>query len=97
MNDWRQYLEKEEARHLAELFDFLRIPTVSALPEHAADVRQGADWLAARLRAAGVPTVELLATGGSPLVYGRWAAEAQRPTALIYGHYDVQPPDPLAL
>ena len=97
MSDWRQYLEAQEERHLSELFDLLRIPSVSALPEHRDDVRRGAAWLASRLRAAAVPAVEILETGGSPLVYGRCQVGAEQPTALIYGHYDVQPPDPLGL
>ncbi len=57
MSDWRQYLEAQEERHLSELFDLLRIPSVSALPEHRDDVRRGAAWLASRLRAAAVPAV----------------------------------------
>ncbi|MDQ3043930.1 MAG: dipeptidase [Chloroflexota bacterium] len=97
MSDWQRHLEVEEDRHLSELFEFLRIPTVSALAEYAPDVRAGADWLSARMRAAGVPTVEVLETGGSPLVFGYWSAAHQQRTALIYGHYDVQPPDPLEL
>ena len=94
---WDAYLAEHEAQYLGELDDLLRIPSVSALPAHAADVRAAAEWVTARLRRAGVPEVELLPTGQHPLVLGRWHVGADRPTALIYAHYDVQPPDPLDL
>ena len=95
--DWRAYFAEHEAEHLEELTDFLRIPSVSALPEHAADVRRAAEWVAARMKKSGIPEVEILETGGHPLVYGRWHVDDSKPTALIYAHYDVQPPDPLDL
>ena len=94
---WATYLAQHEARHLDELVTFLRIPSVSALPTHRADVETAATWVADRLRSAGVPNVEIIPTGGHPLVYGRWHVADDRPTALIYAHYDVQPPDPLDL
>src|SRR5690606_35677348 len=75
----------------------LRIPSVSTTPEHRNDVAAAANWVAARLQAAGVPSVSLLETPGHPVVYGRWDVDPSRPTLLVYGHYDVQPPDPLAL
>ena len=77
--------------------DFLRIPSVSALPEHAADVRRAAEWLAEALRGAGIEHVEVSETGGHPIVYGDWLHAEGAPTVLIYGHYDVQPVDPLEL
>jgi acetylornithine deacetylase/succinyl-diaminopimelate desuccinylase-like protein len=91
------YLEEHDARHLAELQEFLRIPSVSSLPEHRDDVRRAAEWVADRLRELGAQGVELLPTGGNPVVYGEWPAPQGAPTALLYGHYDVQPPDPLDL
>lgn len=91
------YLTKQRERHLGELRDFLRIPSVSALPAHRADVAKAADWLAARLRAAGIPDVRIMPTDGNPVVYGAWPARAGGPTVLLYGHYDVQPVDPVAL
>jgi acetylornithine deacetylase/succinyl-diaminopimelate desuccinylase-like protein len=94
---WRSELASREHEHLEEFFDFLRIPSVSALPEHQADIDRAAEWTAARLRKAGVPEVEILQTGGKPLVWGRWQVSTEQPTALIYAHYDVQPPDPLNL
>ena len=82
----------------ADLSDFLRIPSISADPAYAADVRRAAEWLAGHLRGIGLPTVEIRETGGHPVVYAedRSAGKAA-PTVLVYGHYDVQPPDPLEL
>src|SRR5262249_2199591 len=94
---WDALLADEQDQHLAEFFDFLRIPSVSALPAHQPDIERAAAWTADRLRRAGVPEVEILPTGGKPLVWGRWHVADDQPTALIYAHYDVQPPDPLDL
>lgn len=84
-------------RHLAELFEFLRIPSVSALPRHAADVRAAAEFVAAQMTAIGLDGVRLVRGGegaGHPLVYGEWLRAPGAPTLLCYGHYDVQPADP---
>lgn len=94
---WEEHLENNLDRHIEELFDLLRIPSISALPAHAGDTRRAAEWVADALRTVGVPRVELLPTAGNPVVYGEWIVDAALPTALIYGHYDVQPPDPLDL
>lgn len=95
---WESYLDSQYDRFLGELLDFIRIPSVSALPEHAADVERAAEWVAARLTAAGVEHVAVMATGGHPAVYGDWLhAGDGKPTILIYGHFDVQPADPLDL
>ncbi|HKG25672.1 MAG TPA: dipeptidase [Thermomicrobiales bacterium] len=94
---WEALLAGEREQHLAEFFEFLRIPSVSALPAHLPDIERAANWTADRLRRAGVPEVEILPTGGKPLVWGRWHVADDQPTALIYAHYDVQPPDPLDL
>lgn len=91
------FLESNERRNLAELLEFLRIPSISALPEHAGDVARAGDWVAQRLAAAGVENVEVLPTGGHPVVYGDWLHAPGRPTILIYGHFDVQPVDPVEL
>src|SRR3990172_1534663 len=81
----------------AELFDFLRIPSISARSEHRADVARAADWLAGRLRDAGL-SAEGLPTPGHPVVLGEWrGAGTTAPTYLVYGHYDVQPAEPLDL
>lgn len=94
---WRTYLDEQQDRYLAELLDFLRIPSISALPQHAGDVRQAADWVAERMRAAGIESVQVLPTGGHPVVYGDWLHAPGKPTILIYGHFDTQPADPLEL
>lgn len=91
------YLQEHDAEQLDRLRDFLRIPSISSLPEHAEDVRRAAEWVATRLRELGAQGVELLPTGGNPVVWGVWPAPAGAPTAILYGHYDVQPPDPLDL
>jgi len=83
-----------EAR-LASYLDFIRIPSVSALPVHAADCRRAAGWLAEALRTVGAEHVEVAETGGHPVVYGDWLHADGAPTILLYGHYDVQPVDPL--
>lgn len=94
---WESYLADHADAHLAEVQEALRFPSVSALPQHAADMRATAEWVAGRLRAIGVPEVELLDGGGHPLVWGKWIVEPGAPVAMVYGHYDVQPPDPLDL
>lgn len=76
---------------------FLRIPSISALPEHAPDCRRAAGWLAERLSEAGIEHVEVAETGGHPVVTGDWLHAEGAPTVLVYGHYDVQPVDPLDL
>jgi acetylornithine deacetylase/succinyl-diaminopimelate desuccinylase-like protein len=80
---------------LEQLKDFLRIPSISTDPGHNGDVRRCAEFVAAMLRDAGMNSVELIEGEGHPLVYGEWLGAPGRPTLLMYGHYDVQPPDPL--
>jgi acetylornithine deacetylase/succinyl-diaminopimelate desuccinylase-like protein len=82
-------------RVLAELIEFGSIPSVSTDPAHAADVQAAAQWVAARLAAAGPLSVRTIATARHPVVYGAWLGAPGKPTVLVYGHYDVQPPDPL--
>ena len=89
------HLDATHDTRLASLQEFLRIPSISALPEHAADARRAADWLADALRAAGVENVEVTETSGHPVVYGDWLHAEGAPTVIVYGHYDVQPVDPL--
>ena len=85
----------EQERLLKELSDFLRIPSVSALPAHAADCRRAAEWLGDELTRLGCPTVQIIEGNGHPVVWAEGPEVPGRPTLLIYGHYDVQPPDPL--
>lgn len=82
-------------RILGELETFAAIPSVSTDPAHADDITRAAAWVAARLRAAGPFDVRILPTGGHPVVLAEWRRAPGRPTVLVYGHYDVQPPDPL--
>jgi acetylornithine deacetylase/succinyl-diaminopimelate desuccinylase-like protein len=89
------FAQKNDARFLDELKSFLRIPSVSTLPEHKADCRKAAQFLAAELTRIGMEHVDLLETEGHPLVYADWLYAPDKPTVLIYGHYDVQPAEPL--
>ncbi len=82
---------------LSRLCDFLRIPSVSTDPGHRADMQAAAEWLAERLRTAGAESVRIDPTDGHPIVYAEAGSGAPGPTLLVYGHYDVQPPDPLEL
>jgi acetylornithine deacetylase/succinyl-diaminopimelate desuccinylase-like protein len=97
MHDLKQYLHDHRDKHLGELFDLLRIPSVSTDPAHKGDVRQAAQWVCDQLSQAGLEAA-LYETGGHPMVYGQWLSAGEgAPTVLVYGHYDVQPPDPLDL
>jgi acetylornithine deacetylase/succinyl-diaminopimelate desuccinylase-like protein len=91
------YLAQHQSRFLEELIDWLRIPSVSADPAFHGDVLKAADYLKARLEEAGATSVELCPTAGNPIVYGEYFAGPDRPTVLVYGHYDVQPADPYEL
>lgn len=96
--DWRAELDQNVDSHVTELIELLRIPSVSTDPERKDDVRRAAQWVADRLTRAGVPTVRLTeAGGGHPSVVGRWEVDPAKPSLLIYGHYDVQPAEPLEL
>jgi acetylornithine deacetylase/succinyl-diaminopimelate desuccinylase-like protein len=90
-----EFVHQQEPRLLEELLDFLRIPSISTNPDHKADVIRAAEWVAASLRRAGLEHVEIIPTPGHPLIYADWLHAAGKPTVLCYGHYDVQPPDPL--
>src|SRR5258706_193729 len=85
------------AEHVEGLKAFLRIPSISTLPEHKPDIRRAAEFCANELHRAGLNSVELIesADGRNPLVYAEWLEATGKPTLLLYGHYDVQPPDPL--
>ena len=89
------FVEDNQSRLLEELQEFLRIPSVSTLPEHFPDVRRAAEFVAASMRAAGLENIEIIPTAKHPLVYADWLHAPGKPTVLCYGHYDVQPPDPL--
>lgn len=89
------FVEREQERLLRELTEFLAIPSISALPDHAADCRRAADWLVTEFRRLGFPVVTLLEGQGHPVVWAESPRVEGRPTVLVYGHYDVQPVDPL--
>jgi acetylornithine deacetylase/succinyl-diaminopimelate desuccinylase-like protein len=90
-----EFARSQQARFLDELKSLLRIPSISTLPEHAGDVRFAAESLARELERIGLEHVRVIETSGHPLVYGDWLHATGKPTCLTYGHYDVQPPDPL--
>src|ERR1700688_4019095 len=92
-----EYIDSRRDEHLAELCSFLRIPSVSAKTEHKQDVERGARWVADSLRAAGFKTIEIVPTNLHPLVYAESLHAPGKPTVLFYGHYDVQPAEPLEL
>jgi len=93
----KEYIASNKDRFLAELFDWLRIPSVSADSRHKQDVRKAAEFLKEKLAAAGVDTVEICETKGHPIVYAEKLVDPALPTVLVYGHYDVQPADPINL
>ncbi|HSR07902.1 MAG TPA: dipeptidase [Bryobacteraceae bacterium] len=89
------FVEKNQPRLLDELKTFLRIPSVSTLPEHVPDVLRAAHFVADSMKTAGLENIEVISTAKHPLVYADWLHAPGKPTVLCYGHYDVQPPDPL--
>ena len=89
------YANQNRQRFLSELKDLLRIPSISTLPQHRDDVRRAAQFIADELTRIGIENVEIIKTAGHPLVYGDWLHMPGKPVVLCYGHYDVQPPDPL--
>ena len=97
MEKWESYLEEKKDPFLKELLEFLSIASISALPEHQGDIQKAAEWVADRMKAAGIESVRIMPTGGHPVVYGEWLHAPEKPTVLIYGHFDTQPVDPLEL
>jgi acetylornithine deacetylase/succinyl-diaminopimelate desuccinylase-like protein len=97
MKEIRRYVSDNKQRFLEELFELLRFPSVSADPKYKGEMIKTAEFVAEKLRAAGADNVEICPTAGYPIVYGEKIVDASMPTVLVYGHYDVQPPDPLEL
>jgi acetylornithine deacetylase/succinyl-diaminopimelate desuccinylase-like protein len=97
MEAWETYLTEHRERFLRELSEFLSIPSISSLPDRIPDVRRAAAWVTDRLKAAGIQKVSIEETGGHPVVYGQWLKAPGHPTVLVYGHFDVQPVDPVEL
>src|SRR5437867_3949842 len=90
-------VESNRDRLLEALFTFLRISSISTLPEHRGDVLRAARFVQSSLKNVGMENVEIIPTAGHPLIYADWLHAPGKPTVLCYGHYDVQPPDPLEL
>src|SRR3954454_9720694 len=89
------FVEEHRDEFLADLIEWLRIPSISADPDRAADVRRSAEWLVTAVRRTGFPTVEIWETAGAPAVFAEWpAADRAAPSVVVYGHHDVQPVDP---
>src|SRR5437867_2334531 len=97
MNNVIDFINTNRDRYVDELKQYLAIPSISALPEHAPDVKRAAEWSADEMRRIGMQNVKLIETPGFPVVYGDWLGAEGAPTILFYGHYDVQPVDPVNL
>ncbi|WP_187375184.1 dipeptidase [Paenibacillus antibioticophila] len=95
--DYQSYFQSNKDKHLQELGELISIPSISALSEHKSDMNRAAEWVADSLRRAGMEQVEIYPTDGHPIVYGEHVHAPGKPTVLVYGHYDVQPVDPLEL
>ena len=97
MSEINNYISQNKERFLEELLDLLRIPSVSADSAYDADTAKTADAIKKRLEEAGANQVEICETEGHPIVYGEKIIDGSLPTVLVYGHYDVQPADPIEL
>lgn len=92
-----EFIHQNEKRFLDELFEFLRIPSISTLPQHKQDVIRAAQFVASSLKTAGMEHIEVIQTANHPLIYADWLHAPGKPTVICYSHYDVQPPDPIEL
>ncbi|MCP5064906.1 MAG: dipeptidase [Ignavibacteriae bacterium] len=97
MNEVISYIEKNNKNYIEELKDYLRIESISTAKEHKSDMQTCAKYVSGKLKDAGMKNIKIIKTKGHPLVYGEWMKAPGKPTVLIYGHYDVQPVDPLEL
>jgi acetylornithine deacetylase/succinyl-diaminopimelate desuccinylase-like protein len=97
MTAWQAHLDAHDAQYFDELLELLRIPSVSTDPSRKGDTAAAAQWVADRLKKAGVPDVEIVETPGHPVVSASWLVDPAKPRVLFYGHYDVQPAEPLEL
>jgi acetylornithine deacetylase/succinyl-diaminopimelate desuccinylase-like protein len=95
--DFKKYIEKNKERFLSELFELLRIPSVSSESAQKAEIRKAAEYLKDRFLELEVDKVEICETAGNPIVYAEKIIDPSLPTVLVYGHYDVQPVDPIEL
>src|SRR5690349_10331213 len=98
LNSALEHARANREQYREQLFELLRIPSISTLPEHKGDITRAAEWLAENLRSAGLQNVQVMQTQGNPVIYADWmAAGPEAETILVYGHYDVQPVDPVDL
>jgi len=97
MDTWEKYVAQNQPRFIDELVEFLKIPSISSLPEHKEEVQRAGRWVADRMVKAGIQNVQVMPTGGHPVVYGDWCHAGDLPTIMVYGHFDTQPVDPLSL
>ena len=97
MKEVTAYIQNNKEKFIDELKDFLKIQSISTLPEHKEAINTAAEFVARKLKAAGISRVNIFKTEGHPIVYGEWLGAPGKPTVLIYGHYDVQPVDPIEL
>ncbi len=97
MDEVIKYIKDNKEVYVNELKEFLRIPSISTLAENQKDIKQAANFVADKLKQAGMNRVEVFKTEGHPIVYGEWLGAPGKPTVLVYGHYDVQPVDPIEL
>ncbi|SDW89469.1 Acetylornithine deacetylase/Succinyl-diaminopimelate desuccinylase [Marinococcus luteus] len=97
MEEVKNYFEQHRSSHLSQLKEFLSIPSISADPDHKPDMGAAASWVEGSMQAAGLENTAVMETGGHPVVYGDWMHAPGKPTVLFYGHYDVQPADPVEL
>ena len=93
----KDYIQSNQDRFLEELFALLRFPSISADPKYKEDIIKTAEFVAQKLKEAGADNVEICPTAGNPIVYGEKIIDPNLPTVLVYGHYDVQPADPIEL
>jgi acetylornithine deacetylase/succinyl-diaminopimelate desuccinylase-like protein len=91
MPSYEKYIDDNNDAHLKEFIELVSIPSISSIPAHKPDVAKAADWIVNKLKAIGIPTAQVIQTGGQPAVFGSWDKAPGKPTVLIYAHYDVQP------
>ena len=96
LDDVMSFTSQNHARYLIELKELLAIESISTLTEHKPDVVRAAGWLSRHMNSIGLNHVGVTPTQGHPVIYGEWLEAANKPTVLIYGHYDVQPVDPIS-
>src|SRR5699024_9455747 len=93
----QDFIDSNKEQFKEELFAFLRIPSISTSSEHKGDIKDAANFLVNNLKSLGLNRTEIFETDGNPIVFGELITDESKPTVLVYGHYDVQPPDPLDL